>query len=180
MRKTWNPRRSFSPAAPRTTRYLLIWLAIIAVIAVSAWLKERGTPALTGTARVVDGDSLWVAGTEIRLYGIDAVELNQSCMRAGRLWNCGGEAAQALRTAIGGREVACRARENDRYGRTVAICLAGGLDLAAAMIKGGFAVSYGAYEADEREARDAGRGIWSSQFDPPGVWRARHPRRPQG
>ena len=45
------------------------------------------------------------------------------------------------------------------------------------MIRGGFAVAYGAYEADEREARDARRGIWASDFETPSAWRAKHPRR---
>jgi endonuclease YncB( thermonuclease family) len=163
----------------RRLHYILIWIAIAVVVAVAAWLKQRADENLIGAARVIDGDSLWVSATEIRLYGIDAVELHQTCTRAGRPWNCGAEAAGALRTAIAGREISCSSREQDRYGRTVAVCRAGGLDLGAAMIKGGYAVSYGAYEADEREARDARRGIWASQFDPPGVWRQRNPRRPQ-
>jgi endonuclease YncB( thermonuclease family) len=62
------------------------------------------------------------------------------------------------------------------YGRTVAVCFVGALDLGAAMVKGGFAMAYGAYEADEREARDARRGVWSSSFERPAAWRARHPR----
>ncbi len=179
MRGRGQTRQNFSHLSLRT-RYLLIWLAIGAVLAAGFWVKDQAGDVLTGPARVVDGDSLWVSDTEIRLYGIDAVELNQSCMRSGRVWNCGGDAAQALRLAIASRPVTCRPKERDRYGRTIARCQAGGLDLAAAMIKGGFAVSFGAYEADEREARDARRGIWSSQFEPPGAWRARNPRRPQG
>ncbi|NIK47014.1 thermonuclease family protein [Variibacter gotjawalensis] len=156
----------------------MIWLLVVGAIAAVGWWREQSTPALSGQARVIDGDSLWVGSTEIRIYGIDAVELHQSCTRAGQPWSCGSEAAQALRRAINGRAVSCRSKDRDRYGRTVATCSVGGLDLGAAMIKGGYAVAYGAYEADEREARDAGRGIWSSQFEPPGVWRSRNPRRP--
>jgi endonuclease YncB( thermonuclease family) len=77
---------------------------------------------------------------------------------------------------IGGRTVACRAREQDRYGRTVAVCSVGGLELNAAMVAAGQAVAYGAYEAEERTAREARRGIWSSRFESPAAWRAKHPR----
>lgn len=161
----------------RRARFFLLWIVIAGAIAAVAWFRDRPGAEIVGRARVVDGDSIFVGATEIRLYGIDAPELYQTCTRNGRPWNCGADAAQALRNAIAGREVSCRPRERDRYGRTVATCRVGGLDLAAAMIKGGYAVAYGAYEADEREARDARRGIWSSSFDMPSAWRARHPRR---
>ena len=160
----------------RRPKLLLTWVLLAAVVAGWAWYSEHRGAEVTGTARVIDGDSLYVSGVEIRLYGIDAPELYQTCIKAGRPWNCGADAAAALRTATSGRQVTCRARDRDRYGRTVAVCQAGGLDLGAAMIKGGFAVSYGAYRADEQEAREARRGIWSSTFDTPSTWRARHPR----
>lgn len=160
----------------RRARFFLICLLLAGGIAFTAWFAQRQAATVVGAARVIDGDSLIVAGTEIRLFGIDAPELSQTCTRAGRPWNCGADAAEALRAATAGREIVCRPQEQDRYGRTIAICHAAGLELSAAMVKGGLAVAYGAYEADEREARDARRGIWSSNFDPPAVWRARHPR----
>jgi endonuclease YncB( thermonuclease family) len=36
--------------------------------------------------------------------------------------------------------------------------------------------AYGADELEERAARNADRGIWSSRFEPPAAWRAKHPR----
>ena len=51
------------------------------------------TPALaqdiTGPARVIDGDTLDVAGQRIRLYGIDAPEKNQTCQIEDVSWACG-------------------------------------------------------------------------------------------
>lgn len=161
----------------RRTRFFLICVLLAGLVAATAWYAERGSPSLSGSVRVIDGDSLVLDGTDIRLFGIDAPELRQTCSRAGRVWTCGMDAAQTLRRMVSGRDVTCHAREHDRYGRTVAVCRAGELDLSAAMVRGGFAVAYGAYEADEREARAARRGIWSAEFDPPSVWRARHPRR---
>ena len=150
-------------------------LVLAGLAALGTWLEHR-RPPLAGRTRTIDGDSLMVGGTEVRLYGIDAPELRQTCRRAEQPWACGTEAARALRTLIGGRDVACRARDRDRYGRVVAVCTAGGVELNAAMVKQGMAVAYGAYEADERDARDARRGLWSSSFDRPAAWRARHPR----
>jgi endonuclease YncB( thermonuclease family) len=163
----------------RMTRHarLAPFVAIVgAGLAGAGWFAQRQTPQIVGSARIIDGDSLVVAGVEIRLYGIDAPEYRQYCFRRGRPWACGIEATRTLRAMIANRPVACRAREQDRYGRTVAACSVGGNDLGAAMVAGGHAVAYGAYDAEERAARNAGRGIWSSTFDRPAAWRARHPR----
>jgi endonuclease YncB( thermonuclease family) len=152
---------------------------VVAGLAAAGWLVQRQTAQIVGPARIIDGDSLAVAGVEIRLYGIDAPEYRQYCFRRGRPWACGVEATRTLRALIANRPVACRAREQDRYGRTVAMCSVGGVDLGAAMVTGGHAVAYGAYDAEERTARAARRGIWSSSFDRPAAWRARHPRGPR-
>jgi endonuclease YncB( thermonuclease family) len=163
----------------RRARFTLLAAAGVAVVAALAFMFERRAPEIVGAVRVIDGDSIVVAGTEIRIFGIDAPEYRQACFRGGRPWRCGIAATDMMRSLVAGREIRCRAREQDRYGRTVAICYAGGLDLGAAMVKAGHAVAYGSYEADERDARDARRGIWSSSFERPAVWRAHHPRRHQ-
>jgi len=163
----------------RRVQHALLWMGIAAAVAAAGWYLDRAADTIAGAVRVMDGDSLVVDGTEIRLYGIDAVELHQTCDRDGQVWNCGRAATQALRDATAGREVSCRPRERDRYGRTVAVCTAGGVDLGAAMVRGGYAIALGAYRADEREARDARRGIWASRFDRPSEWRARNSRRQQ-
>ncbi len=54
---------------------------------------------VTGPARVIDGDTIEVAGERIRLHGIDAPESGQSCRRFGVAWQCGAEASQ-LRSAL--------------------------------------------------------------------------------
>jgi endonuclease YncB( thermonuclease family) len=39
-------------------------------------------PTISGTATVKDGDSLMIGGLEVRLHGIDAPELDQTCKDA--------------------------------------------------------------------------------------------------
>ena len=163
----------------RATRHVRVFPFValaLAALAAAGWFARRETADITGSAQVIDGDSLVVAGVEIRLYGIDAPEYRQTCFRRGRPWACGVDATRTLRALIASRPVACRAREEDRYGRTVASCAVDGRDLGAAMVVGGHAVAYGAYEQEERAARNAGRGIWSSRFERPADWRAKHPR----
>lgn len=53
-----------------------------------------------GAVRVLDGDTLDVAGTRVRLFGIDAPETAQTCRRSGRDWGCGAEAAQRRRRRL--------------------------------------------------------------------------------
>lgn len=74
-------------------------------------------PQITGHARIIDGDSLMVAGTEVRLWGIDAPELFQRCMRDGREVQCGREAARALIAMVAGQQVTCNRRDMDRFGQ---------------------------------------------------------------
>jgi len=155
---------------------LLIAALITAAVALTAWHKERRTAEIFGVARVIDGDSIVVAGVEIRIFGIDAPEYRQFCHLGQRAWACGIEATKVMQTMVVGRDVHCRPRELDRYGRTVAVCFVGDRDIGAAMVKGGYAVAYGAYAGEEREARDARRGIWASSFERPADWRARHRR----
>lgn len=163
-------------------RATLIAAVAIAASATAAFVLDRQVlnrqdGQIVGPARVIDGDSIVVAGTEIRIHGIDAPESRQTCRRkGGRSWPCGRVATAAMRAMVAGREIHCRPREQDRYGRTVAICHAGDLDLGAAMVKGGHAVSYGAYGSDERDAQDARRGIWSGSFELPAAYRAHHRR----
>nr|WP_281502881.1 thermonuclease family protein [Ancylobacter crimeensis] len=132
--------------------------------------------------RLADGDSFTLAGTRIRLADIDAVELHQFCGQDGASWPCGRRAREALAAIIGDAAVACRALDEDRYGRTVARCRAVGQDgqewdIGGRMVSEGFAVAVGLhYAPEELPARVARRGIWAGPFEQPADWRAAHPR----
>ena len=67
--------------------------------------------------------------------------------------------------------------ERDRYGRTVARCTAGGLDIGETLVRAGGAVAYTRYSRlyvdDERWARGRLRGLWAGEFVEPERWRHR-------
>ena len=158
-------------------------LALILALVASVWgLSHRGGrppgATFTGVAVVIDGDSLRVAGHEVRLQGIDAPEYRQTCRREGRVEPCGHQAREALAALVGGRRVTCRSEGTDRFERTLAICEAGTWVLNREMVASGQAVAFGAYEAEEDDARRAHRGIWATSFERPADWRAQHPREP--
>jgi hypothetical protein len=72
---------------------------------------------LTGHASVIDGDTLDIRGTRIRLWGVDAPETAQLCQRDGQPWQCGRAAANALAEWIGERIAICEQKDIDRYKR---------------------------------------------------------------
>jgi endonuclease YncB( thermonuclease family) len=107
-------------------------------------MKQFGIIDLgTGLVQVVDGDSLRKGDTDIRLYGIDAPEYRQSCKdKHSTEYSCGKQSANALRGLVKGQEVSCSSVETDRYGRAVAVCRVGGLDINGEMVRLGWAVAY--------------------------------------
>ena len=129
---------------------------------------------ITGPARVIDGDTLEIRRERIRLHGIDAPEMRQSCWRDGKVWRCGGDAASALAGKIASRAVACQELDRDRYGRMVAKCTVAGEDLGEWLVANGWALAYVDISRDyagvEQRAKAARRGIWASEFEPPWEW----------
>jgi endonuclease YncB( thermonuclease family) len=127
--------------------------------------------------RAIDGDSLRTADGDIRLLGIDAPELSQRCRIDGKEWACGRAAHERLKQLVARGDVRCEANGRDRYGRTLAHCLAGGRDIGETMVREGLALDFmqGGYARQEREARAARRGIWAGEFDLPQEHR-RQPR----
>ena len=115
------------------------------------------TPALaqgiTGPARVVDGDTLEIAGQRIRLHGIDAPESRQWCRIGMAEVECGKKATKALRRLIAGNPVVCQERDVDRYGRIIAVCLnAEGQDVGAELVRQNPAPLFGLRCVDAMEA----------------------------
>jgi endonuclease YncB( thermonuclease family) len=96
--------------------------------------------------------------------------------RSSRLTSrCGQQAAFALADMIGNKTVECRPKDRDRYGRVVAVCLAGGKDLNAWMVANGLALAYRQYWTDyvsqEQQAAGSKLGMWRGEFIPPWEWR---------
>ncbi|WP_432769527.1 thermonuclease family protein [Sphingopyxis sp.] len=135
---------------------------------------------ISGPARAADGDSLDLSGISVRLYGIDAPELAQSCQRNSSTWMCGKEAQGRLASLIAGRQVVCDQKDVDDYGRIVAACRAGTTDLGGAMIDAGLAVALphfsDRYIGAEARARTARLGLWAGSFQTPAEYRAANPR----
>lgn len=129
-------------------------------------------PVIEGRAYVVDGDSIVINKTQIRIYGVDAPELNHPY---------GKKAKWAMVALCKGQNIRAKIVETDDHGRTVAMCyLPDGRDLSEEMVKQGLALDWPKYSGGDyrmfepdgvrkklwlADARQKGRmHVWA-QFD---------------
>ena len=133
-------------------------------------------------ATVLDGDTLEIGGTRIRLIGIDAPEGGQLCQVDGHDWPCGQVATTAVYKLVGTSPLSCEVYGYDRFARALAVCYLDGNDLNALIVRKGWALAWyparGAilgprYDDDERSAERASAGMWRGEFVEPWVWRRR-------
>lgn len=139
-------------------------------------LAAHGEPV-----RVVDGDTVHIGSTRVRLAGIDAAELHQDCPDG---WKAGQLARLYLGWLIDGNPVRCEYSGADKYGRQLGTCYAPPLAPSStslsiernrAMVRAGMAWAYvqfsGAYVHEEDAARAAKRGLWAHDCIP--AWNGR-------
>lgn len=145
---------------------------VLALLAVPA-----AAETFVGVPIVADGDTLRFGDQRIRLFGIDAPELNQTCPAAGGgTWHCGAAAAERLAELVASGSVQCVGDEIDDFGRTLAICTtADGFDINAGLVAEGLAWAFDRYSdlysSIEALAREAGRGVWQADTLP--AWQHR-------
>jgi endonuclease YncB( thermonuclease family) len=164
----------------------------IAALALSAFMLPAVAEPLIGRASVIDGDTLEIHSTRVRLEGIDAPESRQICIEkigqvdqfhSGQLGPIerqkipsGRRAAFFLADLIGAKPVTCTPDGVDRYRRVLAHCTVDGADIGRALVRAGWALAYTKYSteysADEEAARRAGAGLWAMEFIAPWEWRA--------
>jgi endonuclease YncB( thermonuclease family) len=143
---------------------------------------SRRADTLIGPAKIIDGDTIVVAGELVRLHGIDAPELEQTFWWRGEHVACGTMALAALEALTAGVKLRCEAVERDRHGRLVAkVFSPNGVDIGRRLVSAGWALAYRQYSMDyvaaENEARKARRGMWRGTFVKPWEWRASSPPR---
>jgi endonuclease YncB( thermonuclease family) len=140
-------------------------VAVLALLALLALPSAAGAATIT---RVVDGDTVKVGTTTVRLIGIDTPEVHVGV-------ECGGPQASAYAKRFEGRRVRLRTDPTqatyDHYGRLLAyVDLVGGGSMNAKMIRSGWANVYvyngvpfqrvRPFRRAQTRARTAGRGVW--------------------
>lgn len=153
--------------------------AISALAAIG--LALVASPVLAASAVVRDGNTIELGKVTYRLNGIDAPELDQSCIDDhADPWSCGTAARDQLVKLIGGRPVHCddhgSAKNFRRRHRGVCTVTGETTSLNQEMIAKGFALDLepsgkGHFRKDQASARDRRLGLWKGCFVSPQEFR---------
>jgi endonuclease YncB( thermonuclease family) len=157
----------------KVLRTVFTFLSLFVLVISSSFAQ---TKTIEGRTRVIDGDTLKIGKSRIRLHGIDAPESKQRCKdKELSHWLCGQAATKALKEKIDGKVVQCLSDKKDRYKRYIAICSVEGINLNQWLVLNGWAVAYRKYSKDyiraEAIAKSRKAGIWSGDFILPWKWR---------
>jgi len=151
---------------------LIIFLLLICPTNIS--LSEN--IEIKGYADIVDGDTIKIEKTKIRLSGIDAPEIKQLCVDKNlNEWHCGKKSKIALINFINNKTIKCIGHKKDRYKRIIGECYLGKQDIQEWMVKNGWAIAYREYSKKyinaENFAKNNNLGIWEGKFLEPYKWR---------
>ena len=152
-----------------------IWIFELLIFFAIFYCPITLAESIIGKATMIDGDTIRIGKNKIRLYGIDAPEINQTCTIEKIIWECGFESFQALESIISEKEVQCEIVDIDRYKRFVAKCFVKNINLNKYMVQNGWAVAYRYYSDDfiknEEIAKKNKAGIWQGKFLDPYLFR---------
>lgn len=136
-----------------------------------AAVQAQAPDMLAGPAEAIDGRSLRIGETVVRLADIEAPGLDRSCVLEGRSYPCGRLARAALADLLAGARTECRVVGRPTGAPPIAECLANGFDLSLNMVHTGWAYADAAqsnrYVGIENSARTARRGLWRGEFERP-------------
>ncbi len=144
-------------------RFITLSLPLLTAPAIAHADNPKGNP------RIVDGDTIEIGGTKIRLHVIDAPESKQTCQKTdSRKHLCGEMATFALAEIVEEHWITCKGETVNHYKRRIAACYAGPYDINAKMVKRSWALAYRQYSMDymdeEADARGRGVSMWQGSF----------------
>ena len=120
---------------------------------------------------VVDGDTIKLGDVKIRFSGIDAPEINQTCVASEGIVACGKISRDILNTKVTNNKISCTDEGKDFYGRVLGECFVNGESLSSYLVRVGVAFAYrkfsDKYILDEEYAKSNKLGMWSMKFEYP-------------
>ena len=124
---------------------------------------------------VVDGDTIKLGDVKIRFSGIDAPEIDQTCIASEGKVACGKISRDILITKVTNNKISCTDEGKDFYGRVLGECFVNGESLSRYLVREGFAFAYRKYSdkfiLDEEYAKSNRLGMWSMKFQYPWDYR---------
>ncbi len=135
-------------------------------------------PYVKGYARVVTASTLYINGLNIKMYGVDAPDISQTCANHfGQGYYCGREARSWLQNWVENKEVTCHILGKVENGWATGACFVDNnkYDVGAVVVNSGWAVAYtqntDMYVEYEKQAKANRRGLWAGTFYKPWDWR---------
>lgn len=193
-----SPRRIFrsTPASVRTrllrvSSLLAIPVMLLSAVLVSSLIRPASRPlpglnpgallmADSAHVEVVDGDTLRLRDTVVRLLGVSAPERGAKCGIAGRNlkaldtdergFDCGQAATVILAGLVSHGPVECRLAGSDDHGRPLGMCRSLGVEINSAVVESGWAIAgpgQPALDRAERSAQAQRRGLWAQGLTQP-------------
>ena len=124
---------------------------------------------------VIDGDTIRLGDVKIRFSGIDAPEINQTCVASEGKVACGKISRDLLIEKVTNNKISCTDEGKDFYGRVLGECFVNGESLSSYLVREGFAFAYRKYSdkyiEDEEYAKFNKLGMWSMEFQYPWDYR---------
>ena len=143
--------------------------ALAPLAALALGIGAAAAADFTSYALIRNDGSLIIQSRVVRLYGIYIPDTGNTCRSITSPVECGSRAALALEFKTGNQFVTCREVAAFTDGSVSAVCWVEGEDLAAYLIRQGWALARpGApfeYTALERIAERRGLGVWGFQVD---------------
>ena len=125
---------------------------------------------------VIDGDTIKLGDVKIRFSGIDAPEINQTCVASEGKVACGKISRDLLIEKVTNNKISCTDEGKDFYGRVLGECFVNGESLSSYLVREGFAFAYRKYSnkyiEDEEYAKFNKLGMWSMEFQYPWDYRS--------
>ena len=125
---------------------------------------------------VIDGDTIRLGDVKIRFSGIDAPEINQTCVASEGKVACGKISRDLLIEKVTNNKISCTDEGKDFYGRALGECFVNGESLSSYLVREGFAFAYRKYSnkyiEDEEYAKFNKLGMWSMEFQYPWDYRS--------
>ena len=148
---------------------------IFSILVILSIAPDLGSKTITGNAKVIDGDTIHIGSNKIRLHGIDAPEIDQTCEKNNVEWSCGKESTKALIDFINNQHVVCNIKGTDQYKRYISVCFVNNFDMNEFMVNNGWAIAYRYYSKDYIKSEDKAKknkvGIWQGSFQEPYLFR---------
>lgn len=154
-------------------------LAKVDVSPVLEKIPENGASGKSVTGRVskvLNGRAFVFEGQNVQLYGIDTPDLDQHCTSSnGMSYACGEQSFVELNALLAQKNVTCTLSFIKQEGRQLATCYVDDMDVAALMVRDGWAIAdkgqSDKYVEEEKSAYLRHMGMWNGRFQEPQKWR---------